>query len=77
MRVGFFLFVKMCGDQVGGLVRDVCVATAAGQPVDFGVAAKPRELALGVVAMALLGLSDGLIAGEVVAQDGGCFSIAE
>ena len=43
----------------------------------FGFAAEPGELALGVVAMALLGLGNGLIAGEVVAEDGGCFSVAE
>ena len=65
------------GDEVEGLLGDVGVAAAAGEPVDVGVAAEPGELALGVVAVALLGLDDGLLAGELVAEDGGGFGVAE
>ena len=48
-----------------------------GKPVHVGFAAEPGELALGVVAMTLLGLGDGLLAGEFVAEDGGGFCVAE
>ena len=63
--------------EVVGLVCDVCVAAAARKPVHVGFAAEPGELALGVVAMALLGLRDGLLAGEFAAEDGGCFGVTE
>ena len=42
-----------------------------------GFAAEPGELAFGVVAMALLGLRDGLVAGEFAAQHGDGFGVAE
>ena len=42
-----------------------------------GFAAEPGELAFGVVAVALLGVGYGLLAGELVAQDGGGFGVAE
>jgi len=62
---------------VQGLVCDVGVASAALQPVHVGFAAEPGELALGVVAVTLLGLGDGLLAGELVLQHGSGFGIAE
>ena len=60
-----------------GLVGDVFVASAAFEPVHVGFAAKPGELALGVVAVALLGLGYGLLAGEFVFEDGDGFGVAE
>ena len=60
-----------------GLFGNVFVAAAAFEPVHVGFAAEPGELALGVVAMALLGLGDGLLAGEFVLQDCGGFRVAE
>jgi hypothetical protein len=56
---------------------DVGVAAAAGEPVHVGLAAEPGELAFGVVAMALLGMGDGLLACELAAEDGGCFGVAQ
>ena len=43
----------------------------------LGLAAEPCDLALGVVAMALLRLGDGLFAGELAAQDGRGLGVAE
>jgi hypothetical protein len=60
-----------------GLLRDVFVAAAAFEPVHVWLAAKPGELALGVVPVALLGLGYGLFAGDFVLQDGGGFGVAE
>src|SRR5216683_304977 len=65
-----FNLCRSCG-------KDLRVAAAAFEPVHLGFAAEPGELALGVVAMALLGLGDGLLKGEFVAQDGGSFGGAE
>src|SRR5882757_1855186 len=45
--------------------------------MDVGLAAEPGELALGVVAMALLGLGYGLFAGEFVFEDGNGFCVTE
>ena len=67
----------MFGDELQGLVGDVFVAAAAFEPVHLGFAAEPCELALGVVAMALLGLRDGFVAGDFVAQDGDGLGVAE
>ena len=53
------------------------IAAAAFEPMHVGFAAEPGELALGVVAMALLGLGYGLLAGEFVLQDGGGFGVTE
>jgi hypothetical protein len=55
------------GDQGGGLLDGLLVAAEAGEPVQGGVFAEPGELALGVVAMALLGGCDGLVAGNFAA----------
>ena len=60
-----------------GLRCDVFVASAAFEPVDVRVAAEPGLLALGVVAVALLGLHDGLLAGELSAKDSGGFGVAK
>ena len=65
------LVFEVFGDELERLVCDVFVAAAAFEPVHVGFAAEPGELALGVVAVALLGLGDGLLAGEFVLQDGG------
>src|ERR1700734_200364 len=59
------------------LVDDIFVAAAAFEPVDLGLAAKPGELAFGVVAMALLGLGYGLLAGEFVLENCRGFGVAE
>ena len=59
------------------LFGDVFVTAAAFEPVHVGFAAKPGELAFGVVAVALLGLGYGLLAGEFVLQDGGGFRVTE
>ena len=53
----------MLVDQAGGVVEGFGVGAEVGEPVDCGVFAEPCELAFGVVAMALLGLGDGLVAG--------------
>jgi len=42
------------------LVSNFCFIAEACKPVDFGLAAEPGELALGVVAVALLGAGDSL-----------------
>ena len=60
-----------------GLSRDVLVAAVSFEPVDAGFAAEPGELAFGVVAMALLGLGNGLFASDFISQDGGCFGVTE
>src|SRR5271170_8008552 len=60
-----------------GLVGDVFVAATAFEPVHVGFAAEPGELTLGVVAVALLGLGHGLLAGELVLQDGGGFGVTK
>src|SRR5277367_269407 len=64
-------------DEADCLLCDVGVAAAAWEPVHVGFAAEPCELALGVVAVALLGLGDGLVPCEFVAQDGGSFRVAK
>jgi hypothetical protein len=64
-------------DTSDGLRFDVFVAAEAGEPVDCGVFAEPCELALGVVAVALLGLGYGFVAGDFVAQDGDGLRVAE
>ena len=75
---GRVLVILRClADELEGLVGDVFVAAAAFEPVHVRFAAEPGELALGVVAVALLGLGDGLLAGEFVFEDGGGFGVAE
>ena len=58
-------------------VYDLLIAAAASEPVHVWFAAEPGELALGVVAMALLGLSYCLFPGEFVLQDSDGFGVAE
>jgi hypothetical protein len=53
-------------DEVQGTAGDVVIAAAAIEPVNVGFAAEPGELALCVVAMALLGLGDSLLARDFV-----------
>ena len=77
LRVGFFFLLNMLCDEMVGLFCDVGIASAADEPLHLGFAAKPGELAFGVVAVALLGLSDSLFAGDFIVQDGGCFGVAE
>ena len=67
----------MIGDKSDGLLGDVGFAAEALEPVDIGFGAEPGSLAFGVVAVALLGLGDGGFEGELVAQDGGGFGVAE
>lgn len=69
--------LNMFADEGGGGFGDIGFVAAAFEPVDFGFAAEPGELALGVVAMALLGLGDGFVAGEFIAQDGDGLGVAE
>lgn len=59
------------------MLRDVFVAAAAFEPVHFWFASKPSELALCIVAMALLCLGYGLLAGDPVLEDGHGFCVAE
>src|ERR1039457_5506340 len=47
------------------------------QPVHFGIAAEPGELALGVVAVSLLGSGDGLGERALAAQMAGGLAVAE
>ena len=56
---------------------DLRVVAEAGEPMHGGVAAEPGELALGVVAMALLSGGDGGFAGEVAVEDSHCLGVAE
>src|ERR1700722_17496548 len=58
-------------------ICDVVVTAAAFEPVDVGFATEPGELAFGIVAMALLGLSHGLLAGDFILQNGESFGVAE
>ena len=51
------------GGDGGGVVAEVF------DPMDIGIAAKPGELALGVVAVSLLGGGDGLGEPTFAAQD--------
>ena len=67
----------MIRDEGESFALDVVVGAEAGEPVDVRVAAEPGELALGVVAMALGGGSDGFFAGDLVAQDGDGLGVAE
>ena len=67
----------MLGDELAGLLRDFVVAAEAGEPVECRILAEPGELALGVVAVALLGLGDGLVAGDLAAQQGDGLGVAE
>jgi hypothetical protein len=67
----------VCVDEGDGLGDYLVVAAEAGEPVDCGIFAEPCELAFGVVAMALLGLGDGLVAGDLAAQDGDGLGVAE
>ena len=67
----------MICDEGDGFLLDVVVAAEAGEPVDGGVFAEPGELALGVVAMALRGGGDGLVAGDLAAQHGDGLGVAE
>lgn len=60
-----------------GLLCDLLVAAETGKPVDCGVFAEPGELAFSVVAMALLGSGDGLVACHLPAQQGDCLGVAE
>ena len=64
-------------DEPQGLIDDVFVAAAAFEPVHARFAPEPGELAFGVVAMALLGLGDGLLPCQVVLQDRFGFGVAE
>ncbi len=63
------------GGEGGGVV------TEEGKGVGFGVEegffAEPGALALGVLAVAGLGLGDGLFAGELAAEDGESLGVAE
>jgi len=65
------------GDEGGGLLDGQWVAAEAGEPVECGVFAEPGKLAFGIVAMALLGGCDGLVACEFAAQEGGGLGVAE
>lgn len=64
-------------DELLGLHCGVFVASAAFEPVDVRDAAEPGLLALGVVAVSLLSVGDGLLAGELSSQNGGGFRVAE
>src|SRR5271168_811156 len=68
---------EMFCDEGGGMGLRGFVAAEAGKPADVGVFAEPGELAFGVVAMALCGLGNGLVAGDVAAQDGDGLRVAE
>ncbi len=68
---------EMHGGEVHGAVDDCGVAADAFEPVHVGFAAEPGELSFGVVSVALLGLSDGLVASELVVEDCGGFGVAE
>ena len=68
---------EMLADEMQSLVGDVFVTAAAFEPMHVWFAAEPGELTLGVVAMALLGLSHSLFAGEYVLQYCGGFGVAE
>lgn len=59
------------------LLGDVVVAAAAFEPVHIRFAAKPCELAFGIIAVALLGLGHGLFPSEFVLQDSNGFGVAE
>ena len=45
--------------------------------MDIGLAAKPGELALGVVAMALLGFGNSCFLADALEENGKCLAIAE
>ena len=59
----------MVGGEGGGLLLDPIVAAKGADPVESWVAAEPGELALGVVAMALLGGGDGLLRRQRVPRE--------
>ena len=67
----------MICDQRFGLRDRLSIAAEASKPLDFRVFAEPGELALGVVAMALGGLRNRLVAGELAAQHGNGLGVAE
>ncbi len=70
----------MLGGEGDGLGLDVGVVARAFEGmrgVEFGFAAEPRGLALGVVAMALLCVRDGFGFSEFAPQDGAGFGVAE
>src|ERR1700722_17615798 len=60
-----------------GVVCDVFIAAEPFEPVHARFATEPCELALGVVAMALLGLGNSLFAGKFVFEDGGGFGVSQ
>ena len=68
---------KMLRDQRGSLTDDLLVAAKAGEPLDLSVFAEPGELAFSVVAMALLGLRDGLFAADLAMEQGRRLRVAE
>lgn len=65
------------GDQVPSFGDDVFIAAAAFEPVHVGFATEPCKLALRVVSVTLLGLHDGLRAGDFVLKDDSGFGVAE
>ena len=69
--------MKMRADEGGGFGEGGGGVAEALDPMDIGLAAKPGELTLGVVAMALLGGGDGLGKGELAAEVGGGLAVAE
>ena len=60
----------MLPDELPGLTCNIFIAPHPFQPMDLRLAPKPGGLALGVIAMALLGLRDGLFAGEFAPKHG-------
>ena len=72
---------SVCGEGGGdsmGCLGDGCGVVAEGfDPVDVGLAAEPGELALGVVAVALLGGATASSRWSLAAQDGEGLPVAE
>ena len=58
-------------------MHDLVVAAESWEPVQSGVFAEPGELAFGIVAVALLGLDDGLVGCGLAAQQRDCLGVAE
>src|ERR1039458_4210497 len=61
----------------GGLRGDGRIVAETGQPADTGLAAKPGELAFGVVAMTLGGSGSGESFGRFTAEDSARLAVAE
>ena len=67
---------EMAGYELLCFEDDVGVAAGTFEPVHVGFAAEPGELSFGVVAVSLLGLSDGGFSAEFAAEDCDGFGVA-